>query len=440
MKLPGLLLAAAATRPAGAVGPSAAASTPLRDCRWTDARSGASFDLSPLAPADGHFAFHGVLGDHDSLLAAVGYHKGFELADYIYYLNICDPRGATGFTFDKCDDKEPAAVYQTHKDQATHDDCFSLGAPTAQASLIDAKRPEVGLQLRFEGGDACHKEVHHPKSSRSCEDTPGWRDREGRSCEQYAAQNLCGAAFIPTLASNGVDARGACCASCSGWWSETVVCPALERPENGAAIAYTNLRQWPSLATYSCESGFTLSGGFSKRECGPDGQWKGTPPRCIDEPYYGRGGRMGRYNHGYDGNDGQGEAEPSEEAEVEIEWIHEPRSILVNMTCDRSMAQSWSDFVNMAHRVMPVEAEMCEYVVQWPTQFACPLDEAGKAASQARLAAAGGGGGWLGWLLGWAGTAACVCGYGVLYRDDARDRVLAALPPALASFFGAGGF
>jgi hypothetical protein len=321
------------------------AGSDLMHCRWTDAQTGASFDLSPLAPASGHFAFHGVIGEHDSLLASVGYHAGFELADYIYYVNLCAP--ATGFTFDKCDGKPAASVFQTHKDTATHDDCFSLGSPDrVQASLINPNDPEVGLQLLFSGGDECHKEVHHPKSSRGCSDTPNWKDREGRTCAQYAAQNLCGAKFIPSLGVNGVDAHAACCASCTEWWADTVSCPKLERPENGAAVVYTNMRKWPSLATYSCESGYTLSGGFSKRECQPDGQWQGSPPQCIEEPYYGRGGRMGRYNH-YDDNTGADATEQVQEVEVEIEWVHEPRSILVNMTCDRSQQRTWADVVNM---------------------------------------------------------------------------------------------
>ena len=83
----------------------------LQDCRWSDSATGATFDLSALTPASGHLAFHGVIGDHDSLLASVGYHAGFELADYIYYVNLC--AAATGFTFDKCDGKPPAAAYHT---------------------------------------------------------------------------------------------------------------------------------------------------------------------------------------------------------------------------------------------------------------------------------------------------------------------------------------
>lgn len=139
----------------------------LNDCRWTDAATGAAFDLSPLTPESGHLAFHGVIGEHDSLLASVGYHPGFELADYIYYVNLCAP--ATGFSFDKCDGKPPASVFQTHKDTATHDDCFSLGAPDdVQVSLINPHDPEVGIQLLFSGGDECHKEVISVCMSPTC--------------------------------------------------------------------------------------------------------------------------------------------------------------------------------------------------------------------------------------------------------------------------------
>ena len=133
-------------------------------CRWIDGTTGAAFDLSPLDADEGHFAFHGVIGDHDSLLAATGAHKTFALADYIYYVNLCGP--ATNFNFDKCDGKAPAAVFQTHKDVATHDDCFSLGSSEeVQVSLIDKSNPEAGIQILFTGGDECHKMIEHPKTS-----------------------------------------------------------------------------------------------------------------------------------------------------------------------------------------------------------------------------------------------------------------------------------
>jgi hypothetical protein len=83
---------------------------------------------------------------------------------------------------------------------------------------------------------------------------------------------------------------------------------------------------------------------------------------------------------------------------------------------------------------MPVEAEMCEYVVQWPSQFACPLDESEKADSQSRLPSSSAGS-WFGWALSWGGTIGCIAGYSILYRDDVRDSLLSSMPPAAAAFF-----
>lgn len=77
---------------------------------------------------------------------------------------------------------------------------------------------------------------------------------------------------------------------------------------------------------------------------------------------------------------------------------------------------------------------MCEYVVQWPSQFACPLDAEGAAESLARLPS-GGSGSWLGWALSWGCSIGCFAAYGILYRDGVRDRVLASLPGAAAAFF-----
>lgn len=190
-------------------------------CRWIDSKTGAAFDLSPLDADEGHFAFHGVIGDHDSLLAATGAHVSFALADYIYYINLCGP--ATNFHFDKCDGKPPAAAFQTHKDVATNDDCFALGSPEeVEAQLIDEGNPEAGLQLLFKGGDSCHKMIEHPVSSRKCENTPGWKDLEGKYCSDYALNHQCGAAYVASYGVDGVDAYSACCASCSDWWRKTV--------------------------------------------------------------------------------------------------------------------------------------------------------------------------------------------------------------------------
>ena len=43
--------------------------------------------------------------------------------------------------------------------------------------------------------------------------------------------------------------------------------------------------------------------------------------------------------------------------------------VLVNMTCDRSSSDTWEGTVDMAHAVYPLEVEMCEYVIQWPSKY-----------------------------------------------------------------------
>jgi hypothetical protein len=313
---------------------------------------------------------------------------------------------------------------------ATNDDCFSLGTPdSAKVSLIDVTDPQVGIQVRFSGGDSCHKKIEHPKTSHGCEDIPDWKDSQGNDCAMYAREHQCSAVYIPSMAANGVDAREACCASCKSWWKKTVSCPLLDRPENGERVKYTNMRKWPSLATYSCKSGYELDGGYSRRECGPDGQWKGEAPMCKEEQYNGRYGR-GRYRGYQNGEEEDNEdSTPSLEAEVEVEWVHEPRSIMINMTCDPTITNSWADVINMVHLVHPLETEMCEYVVNWRTSHACPLSAAAKIESDARRPSSSGLWAWLPSLLFW-----CVylC---VLQREGVRSRVLEQLPPVARHFF-----
>ena len=70
--------------------------------------------------------------------------------------------------------------------------------------------------------------------------------------------------------------------------------------------------------------------------------------------------------------------------------------------------------------------------VQWPSQFACPMSDADKAASLSRQSSSGG---WFGWAFSWVATVGCVLLYLVLYRDDVRDSLLNTLPPTAASFF-----
>ena len=59
-----------------------------------------------------------------------------------------------------------------------------------------------------------------------------------------------------------------------------VTCPTLTSPANGAVSAPA--RTVGSVATYSCSSGYTLSGGTT-RTCQSSGEWSGLQPSCQGE-------------------------------------------------------------------------------------------------------------------------------------------------------------
>ncbi|XP_019863590.1 PREDICTED: sushi, von Willebrand factor type A, EGF and pentraxin domain-containing protein 1-like isoform X2 [Amphimedon queenslandica] len=71
----------------------------------------------------------------------------------------------------------------------------------------------------------------------------------------------------------------------SGQWSEepptceSIKCKELTNPENGKVKFVSTLLS--SIATYSCNDGFILSG-KSRRECQINGEWSGTEPSCIE--------------------------------------------------------------------------------------------------------------------------------------------------------------
>ena len=57
-----------------------------------------------------------------------------------------------------------------------------------------------------------------------------------------------------------------------------VSCPHLERPDNGD-VSYTSRTVCQSVASFSCDSGYQISGP-SLLTCRADGTWSGRPPTC----------------------------------------------------------------------------------------------------------------------------------------------------------------
>ena len=55
-------------------------------------------------------------------------------------------------------------------------------------------------------------------------------------------------------------------------------CGSLPPPENGAVDA--SITTVGSVATYSCDNGFLISGD-SQRNCQMDGFWSGSAPTCL---------------------------------------------------------------------------------------------------------------------------------------------------------------
>ena len=70
-----------------------------------------------------------------------------------------------------------------------------------------------------------------------------------------------------------------CSGDCSTSYSyPTVVCPSLSLT-NGM-ISYSDLTLGvDSVATHTCDSGYTFNGG-STRTCRSDGTWSGSDPTC----------------------------------------------------------------------------------------------------------------------------------------------------------------
>ena len=60
-----------------------------------------------------------------------------------------------------------------------------------------------------------------------------------------------------------------------------VTCDDLDDPGHGA-VSYT-ATVYDSVASYSCDAGYSLSGD-DERRCMQSGEWSGTAPSCSD--YY----------------------------------------------------------------------------------------------------------------------------------------------------------
>ncbi len=65
-------------------------------------------------------------------------------------------------------------------------------------------------------------------------------------------------------------------------------CPNLTVPAN-AMISYnmgtTSLRPVNTVSTYTCVTGYTLTGGTTTRTCGSDGVWSGSATTCQGKEY-----------------------------------------------------------------------------------------------------------------------------------------------------------
>ena len=60
-----------------------------------------------------------------------------------------------------------------------------------------------------------------------------------------------------------------------------VQCPSLEAFDNGG-LNLSGDSKYTSIATYSCNDGYTLMGD-SKRVCAENGAWSGSEPFCSSE-------------------------------------------------------------------------------------------------------------------------------------------------------------
>ena len=63
-----------------------------------------------------------------------------------------------------------------------------------------------------------------------------------------------------------------------------VLCPSLSL-DNGTVTYNDNTLGLNTVATYSCNTGYTLTSGSNARTCGSDGVWSGSAPICEGSWY-----------------------------------------------------------------------------------------------------------------------------------------------------------
>ena len=70
------------------------------------------------------------------------------------------------------------------------------------------------------------------------------------------------------------------CIICAYMWPAAVRCTreVLTNPDNGV-VAMTNGNVFQSVATYTCNEGFTVIGNAT-RVCGANGEWSSSTPEC----------------------------------------------------------------------------------------------------------------------------------------------------------------
>lgn len=81
---------------------------------------------------------------------------------------------------------------------------------------------------------------------------------------------------------------------------------------------------------------------------------------------------------------------PADYGYLQPSWVPTPRSVSLHIRCDESDkgTHDVASFLQLVKRVRVVEAEMCEYVVEWPSRWGCSRPPGGIVGAARHLAAA----------------------------------------------------